>query len=83
MQSNSRLNDDNYFKMKMILMRCEIMTAANLLIQSKCSHMRNDLCLVYLTQTLMHVQRQRGQLEDYFGRLDKDDVRSFPFKMMI
>jgi hypothetical protein len=64
---HSSLNEVNGFKMKMknILMRCEIMTE-NFLIQNKYSHIKNDLCLVYLIQTLMHVKRQRDQLEDYF-----------------
>ena len=63
----SSLNDDNEFKLKMknILMRCEMVTPT-FLTQNKYSHLRNHLCLAYFVQRLMHVKRQRDQLEDYF-----------------
>ncbi len=58
---------DNGFKMQMknILMRCEMVTPT-FLTQNKYSHLRNHLCLVSLVQSLMHVKRQRDQLDDYF-----------------
>jgi hypothetical protein len=68
---NSSLKDYNNFKMKMktrmkmIWMRCEIFKAI-FLSQNKHSNIRDDVCLIYVMQTLVHIKRQREQLEDYF-----------------